>query len=376
MSSTEMSPLAPADQQGRRSTAELPSEVLVVCGLMLVASLVLVWPVIRDMFDAVNAIHSPEHFETKAGRHIAAGLKKRDLLSRAAVLEHQFSFAFGKSSGQANSAHMRLDGALGVAYAAVLAVAAIMGTLLVRGVYAAEPIARRVAQCFFPALALSIFAGRSDLFTDLIRDGAGHHDFQGPTDLRLVAVAVLALGATFGLFVFPQAKAHFDRRSNDPYYAFPSLPAAQLLAVPWSVLTLGIGTAYLGLPNLATRFTVCGGILAVIGLAGLIVSPRLSAGRPVDRLVISTAAVANVVVLFVLEERQPSLLLLAGLVVGVVVLCWLPSDSRAVIAEASQLHPLPSWMTGADRGASAAYDPPLAQPTSFSPPPPARPSGP
>lgn len=363
-------------------TGQVPVEVLIGCALMVLAAGLLLWPAIEDLVDAIRTIASPfkslERFgfgllqslthlthaqENKVGRHFAHAAKTH-------LDEHGFS--------DAQQAHMRMIGAFGVAYAAGLIAIAAGALALIPRVRRADHVARWLAMGVMAAIALGTLIGSGDFYTSLLHYAYyGHHDFEGPGDVRLLLAGLAAIAVLALFSLFPNSRQYFDTFGERT--AVPSIDAARWLTAGWAALTVGEGLAFVGLVHVTARYTVLGAVLLAVGGIGLILTARLNRGAPYDRLMLSILAVAEFVVLIVGAEREMTLLMTWFLLLAALALLWAEPDARRYVAAAAAQHPMPAWVGKIAQTPSAAYsaasrppaNPPLTQPGGMPPPVPA-----
>jgi hypothetical protein len=162
---------------------------------------------------------------------------------------------------------------------------------------------------------------------------------------QLVLTMVACFGSIAVLALAPRVREFFTGPQARQYSLPTSIVTARTLLAVWAFTLLLVGAMFVPLSGIADKFVVTGAMFLVLGIAGLVLNKRLETGDPVARLLLSAGAVAYVVLLLILDRRDPGLILPLSVSLGSLFFLWFPADSREFFAEGAKRHTLPVWMT-------------------------------
>jgi hypothetical protein len=288
--------------------SSVPSELVLICGLMAIAGAFLLWPVI-DLLHAGFGI-------------IGEGTFGRDF------------------------------GLLLVISGAILLFFSVSAFVLAWRMAHADRVARALSYVLLGGLGASILFGTGK-------------------DWQLVLVMLASIGAVVVLALAPRVRAFFTGPNAMQYDRPSSIVTVQALLYAWAGLIGLNGVIYLLLSDLASKFVVVGVFFLVLAAAACHLGRQLSAGAPLVRLLVTVGGLVYGVLLLVAGQGSIGLLVPLSGVVGAVAFLWLPQDARTFFAEGALRYPLPSWLANAGAAAgpqptyqasSAAYLPPDVPP--------------
>lgn len=163
------------------------------------------------------------------------------------------------------------------------------------------------------------------------------------TQLILTMVACFASIAV--LAWSPRVRDYFTGPNARQYDQPTPVVTARTLVVLWSSALVLVGAMFVPLSAIGDKYVVTGALLLVLGIAGFVLNKRLADGDPLARLLISAGAVVYTVLLFVVDRRDPGLILPLSISLGTLYFLWLPDESKAFFAAGAEQRPLPAWMT-------------------------------
>ena len=261
---------APADWQASLPAPfrALPVDLLAACALMAVAGLFTLWPVLDILPDMLDLLTSSESFSRSLG-----------LLALALWL--------------------------------VLAFVVAACFLLAWRIAHADRLARGLTYVVLGGFAASVLIGNVHT-----------------TGMTIAMLASAAAVAVLALAPGPRAFFAAGEQGGHP----EGLVVARTLLTAWSAILIVVGLLFLPIGSLADRYVVVGVLFILLGGAAILLNRRLAEGDPLARIAVSASAVVYLVLLFVLEERNASLLLPLAMAVGIAVYLWLPADVQRYFA--------------------------------------------
>jgi hypothetical protein len=252
----------------------IPLELLAVCGLMTLAGLLILWPVLNSL---------PATFKL-----------------------------------------LGLSGpffALGLLFCMVWLMLGLFGLtclLLAWRLALGDRVARGISYVLLGAIAATLLVGNA-------------HD----TQLTLVLLA--CLGAIGILWLSPNVRAFFlGAGAPDGSQPVPVVVARTLIAV-WGGCLCFEGVLFLPLAALGATYVPVGLLMIALGVGAFIVNGRLATGDDTARWIASTGAVANLILLLILGRSDPAILIPLALVAGVTWNLWVPGDSQSFFGSAGRL---------------------------------------
>lgn len=274
--------------------AMAPPELLAVCALMAIAGGLTLWPVIRVLPDIFDLFGDGE---------------------------------FGRDLGLLLLTVWVVLGLFGVAC-----------LLLAWRLGHADRVARGLTHVLLGGLGASILIG------DV-------HDWQ------LIVVMLVGFGSMAVLAFAPRVQAYFTGPAARQYDAVASIVTARVLVAVWASIMVVVGAMFLPLSDIGQKFLVVGVFLVALGVGGFILNRRLDQADPLARILVSAGAAVYIILLLVVDRRDPGMILPLSLGAGVVYFLWFPAESREFFAAGSVSRPLPAWMQSITAPAGSAATP-------------------